>query len=211
MKKVLFVVFFVVSVFVETNAQILSAWGITGGISYCNQKYRYKQPDALEKKKYLLGYNGSLFLEISSKDHVRWVMEGQYNQKGAIDKKGGDYKNRLQYVSFNNYIKIRKEFISVIPYILIGPRIDFLVGQNTMAPPITDLFSPLHISLAFGVGNEIVSYGNVSFISEFFYNPDILDAYETFPLYIKHTNFELRVGLRFFLGGKGAVCNVPRG
>jgi hypothetical protein len=192
-------------------AQLINGYALTAGVSYGNQKFMFSNPSAIEHKNYLLGYNGSFFIEFSNADFVRWVTEVQYNEKGSIDKQlAGNYKNKLQYGCFNNYLKIRRELISCIPYILLGPRIDFMVNQGTSSPAITDRFQDVHVSFAAGLGVEFISYGDLKFFIESFYNPDITDAYKLTSLKIQNKNFELRIGLKYVTGDRRRGCNVPR-
>jgi hypothetical protein len=193
------------------TAQLINGFGLTGGISYGNEKFIFAKPlSTIENKKYILGFNGSAFVEFLHGDYIRWVTELQYNQKGSKDEQSaGTYTNKLQYGCFNNYLKLRTELYSIIPYILLGPRIEYAITQKTGSPVITDAFTPLHISPAVGAGIEFVSYGNIKFMMEAFYNPDILYAYQTEPLNIYNKNFEFRIGLKY-VPGKRSTCNMPR-
>jgi hypothetical protein len=192
------------------SAQLINGYALTGGVSYGNQKFVFSNPAAVERKKYLLGYNGSFFIEWSNRDYVRWVTEFQYNEKGSIDKQDtAKYTNKLQYGCFNNYLKLRYELISFIPYLLIGPRVDFVASQGTSSPVITDKFKPVHVSLAAGGGIEFISYGDLKFFMELFYNPDIDKAYKLSTLSIFNKNFEFRIGLKYVTGDRKNRCNVP--
>ncbi len=195
----------------ETNAQFLNSIGITAGGSLGNQKFYFSDPIAISKKKYVPGFNGSIFAEFFSGDYARWVSEIQYNQKGSRDKQPeGNYINKLEYISWNNYLKLRYEMYRIIPYILIGPRLEYDLSQRTSSPVITGKFLPLHLSAAAGAGVEFVSYGNFKFFTEAFYNPDILmPAYLKDKLDIRNKNIELRVGLKYQFGGRKESCNTP--
>ncbi len=193
------------------KAQFLNSIGITGGASYSSQKFLYYNPDQIVKKKYKWGFNGSVFAEFFSHDYLRWVSEIQYNQKGSKDKQADTtYRNRLQYLSWNNYLKVRYELFAIIPYVLIGPRLEYNLTQKMQTPGVTGSFLKLHVSPAVGAGVEFVSYGQIKFFVEAFYNPDfpIQDAYIQPDLHIRNINFELRVGLKYqFLSRES--CNTP--
>ena len=193
------------------NAQFLNSIGITAGASYSTQKFLYRDPDEIIKKKYKWGFNGSVFAEFFSHDYVRWVSEIQYNQKGSKDKQPDTtYRNRLQYLDWNNYLKIRYELFSIIPYVLIGPRLEYNLKEHMQTPGLMGHFLKLHVSPAVGAGIEFVSYGRIKFLVEAFYNPDfpLQDAYIRPELHIRNINYELRVGLKYeFLGRE--VCNTP--
>lgn len=215
MKKV-FLTFIIFLTFLQGSAQFVNALGITLGVSASNQKFYFYNPDeALKKKYHFVGFNGSVFAEFFSHKYVRWVSEFQYNQKGSIDKQPeARYRNKLSYVCWNNYLKIRYELFSFIPYILAGPRLEYKLTQKTPSPPVIGNFVPLHVSAAVGAGVEFISYGNIKFFVEGFYNPDIkkydfMMAYLTPPLDIKNINWELRVGLKYQFQKRGESCNTP--
>ncbi len=184
--------------------------GITAGVSAGNQKFYFYDPNSISRKKYGFGFNASVFLEFFSHDHVRWVSEIQFNQKGSIDKRPeATYPNHLQYLCWNNYLKLRYEMYSIIPYILIGPRLEYDLTQKTTSPEITSKFLKLHVSPAVGAGLEFVSFTNFKFLVEAFYNPDlIMPAYVRPGLHVQNQNFELRVGLKYEFGRRER-CNTP--
>jgi hypothetical protein len=214
MKKI-FLILFLVLISMQGKAQFVNAIGITGGVSYSTQKFYFIDPEVILKKKYRFGLNASVFAEFFSHKYVRWVSEIQYNQKGCIDKQPeAKYKNRLSYLCWNNYLKIRYELFNCIPYILAGPRLEYKLTQKTPSPPVTEKFEQLHLSAAVGAGVEFISYGNIKFFVEGFYNTDVKHyalamAYVKPPLDIKNINFELRVGLKYQFQKRGESCNTP--
>ena len=190
-------------------AQFLNSIGITAGVSAGNQKFHFKDPLSIDRKKYIIGGNASIFAEFFSHDHVRWLTEFQFNQKGSKDKRGDIvYRNSLNYISWNNYLKLRYEMYSIIPYIMVGPRLDYNLSQGTQSPEIVGKFLPLHLSIAVGGGVELVTYGNFKPFIEAFYNPDVMPAYMSPNLHILNKNFELRIGLKMEFASKSS-CNTP--
>ena len=199
-KQPLFLFFILYSF--SSNAQFVSGIGATGGITYAREKWSYTNPLRIEKKNFLLGFNGSLFVEFFQHDYLRWVSELQYNQKGTIEQlNSGDVKDRLQYLSFNNFLKARYELLDVIPYVLIGPRVEYLLS----ASPQTD-FNKIHVGVSVGAGAELVAYSNFKFFAEMHYNSDILNAYNKNSLSIKNTAFELRIGLKYAIKKRRESC-----
>ena len=195
---------------VQTKAQFVNSMGITAGVSAGNQKFLFTEPLAISRKKYIVGFNASIFGEFFSHDYARWVTEIQYDQKGSIDKQPeGNYGNSLQYLSWNNYLKLRYEMYSIIPYIMVGPKLEYRLTQATSSPPVTGSFLPLHISGAFGGGVEFISYSRFKFLVEAFYNPDMMPAYVTPDLHIKNKNIQLRVGVKYQFGEQRESCNTP--
>jgi hypothetical protein len=209
MKKIFsFIVIFVIAF--QCKAQFVNSIGVTVGVSAGNQKFFFYDPPAISNKKYIFGFNASVFGEFFSHDYARWVTEIQYDQKGSVDKEPNqNYPNQLQYLSWNNYLKLRYEMYSIIPYIMIGPKLEYRLVQSTTSPVIAAPFLPLHISGAFGGGLEFVSYTNFKFLVEAFYNPDMMPAEVQQGLHIKNKNIELRIGLKYEFAGRKERCNTP--
>jgi len=92
---------------------------------------------------------------------------------------------------------------------LFGPRLEYNITQKTSSPAITGKFNPFQLSFAVGSGIEFISYGNVKFFTEAFYNPDLLMAYNSSQLKIKNKNIEIRIGLKYQFGNKKETCNTP--
>lgn len=213
MKKII-ILLSLVCFSVKANAQFVSALGITLGASASKQNFYVQNPEEKLKKNYRYGFNGSMFAEFFSYKYSRWISEVMYNQKGSIDKiDDSNYQNKLSYVSWNNYLKIRYELFHFIPYILVGPRLEYKLLQKMESPPIVSKFSLLHVSAAVGAGIEFISYGNIKFLVEAYYNPDInkynvTTGYVTDPLRVQNINIELRVGLKYVFT-KNTSCNIP--
>ena len=196
----------------HTSAQTFNSIAITAGVTAANQKFIFKNPDAVSKKNYVFGYNASIFGEFFTRDYVRWVTEIQYNQKGSVDKEPeANYSNKLQYLSWNNYIKIRYEMYSIIPYVLVGPRLEYNLIQSTESPVIVRHFLPFYVNPAVGAGLEFVNYYNIKFFVEAFYNSDIkqMPGYISPELNVLNKDFELRVGLKYEFAKRKESCNTP--
>lgn len=209
MKKLILIAVILLATF-QGNAQFLNGIGVTIGATAANQKFKFHEPPSISRKSYKFGFNASVFLECLSHDNIRWITEIQYNQKGSVDKRPeADYPNELQYLSWNNYLKFRYEMYSIIPYVMVGPRLEYTLSQGTASPEITGPFLPLHVSAAVGGGLELVSFTNFKFFVEGFYNPDIMPAYVDPTLHINNKAFELRVGLKYEFAGRKESCNTP--
>jgi hypothetical protein len=208
MKKLILLSIILLNV-LQGNAQFINSIGITAGATAANEKFKFHEPLSISRKNYIFGFNASIFLECVSHDNVRWVTEIQYNQKGSVDDQPeADYANKLQYLCWNNYLKFRYEMYRIIPYVMVGPRLEYTLSQGTTSPAITGSFLPLHVSAAVGGGLEFVSYTNFKFFVEGFYNPDVMPAYVSAPLHINNKAFELRIGLKYEFGRR-ETCNTP--
>ena len=205
------------------KAQLISGVGISGGITYAKEKLNYTYTGLIGKPGYVPGINGDFFVEFFQNDYVRFVSELQFNQKGTIEHRSShaglqylsDVKDRLNYLSFNNYLKIRYELLTIIPYFLVGPRVEYLLSSNRQIStdhihfndpaPLKD-FKQIHFSIAVGGGIELVSYSEFKFFTEFYYNPDISFARLNDNYTITNTSFELRIGLKYTVEKAKQTC-----
>ena len=193
------------------NAQFFQGIGITVGGTKAKQKWFLAMPDASTetiKKKNILGFNGSLRAEFINSDYVRWVTEFQYNQKGCKDKTdSATFRNRLNYICWNNFLKLQYETFDGYPYILLGPRVEYTLTQAAASPAITGTFQKFNFSWGAAIGYEKIVYSYFKPFIEFHYNPDtpFYYAYSNEAswggLQIRNRAWELRIGLIFRPGG----------
>jgi hypothetical protein len=172
------------------HAQFFQGWGIMAGATAGRQKW-YTQDANEPKQKFLLRYNAEVFGEFIDHPTFRWVTELQYNVKGSkrvTDNTTEKFVN--QYAAWNNYLMIRKEFFAIIPYVKIGPRLEYVFSSPQD-------FTKFHVTGAAGAGVEFVAYGPVKFITEAWWVPDLTKSYNQADFGIKQHAWELRVGLKF--------------
>lgn len=188
---------------VSASAQFFQGWGLMGGITYSNQKWKYSGEFPNEKLKYVLRFNGELFAEFGKNDHFRWVTELQYTQKGARRDLPDGTRQRFanDYAAWNNYLMVRREFLWVIPYVKVGPRLEYLVSSNQVPA-----FKTFHPTGSVGIGVEFVAYSRVKFLTEFHYVPDLSYSFESDLVKIRQPAFELRIGIKF---GKKGTTTCP--
>jgi len=102
------------------------------------------------------------------------------------------------------------ELYSGIPYILIGPRLEYRFKHATASPEITGKFNTFQVSPSVGAGWEFMVYSSLKPFVEIHYNPDIkLNAYKVDPLEIKNRAWEIRVGLKFVFNNSSQGEGCP--
>jgi len=180
------------------QAQFLNAFGIMAGATEATHRYRYTNTE-FDNNKYITGFNGSAFWELFDKNSFRWQTEIQYNQKGSVDKYDPTLKNRLHYICWNNFLKIRSELKIGTPYFLIGPRLEYLVFQKTTSPDMGSAYEKLHMSGSLGIGWEKEVFKGPKPFIELQFNPDVFKyAYDGGNYKIKNFVIELRVGAKLY-------------
>jgi len=174
------------------SAQFFQGIGVMGGLTWGNQRWSSPTMElATPKTKRLLRFNGEIFAEFFAHENLRWVTEAQFNMKGTKTDGFGvtqNYTNNI--IAWNNYLKIRHETYRFIPYVLVGPRLEY-----TMSSPQS--FEQFHVTGSAGAGTEIVSFGALKFLTEIHYVPDLTRSFSSEPLDIKQKVWELRVGLKW--------------
>lgn len=196
------------------DAQFFQGFGATIGVTKAKQKWFYPtKPDAsgntrdsiAVRKKNVIGFNGSLRAEFINSDYIRWVTELQFNQKGCKEKPDSvKFKNKLNYICWNNFLKLQYETFEGFPYILFGPRVEYLISKKIQSPSLNGDFKKFNFSLSVGVGFEKIVYSNFKPFVELHYNPDtwFYYGYEHPPMNARDRAWELRIGLIYRPGKK---------
>src|ERR1051326_1300780 len=116
MKKIIFLFCFLF-VLCSARAQFFRGIGITGGVTMAKEKWFLNESKTTALKKNIFGFNGSLRAEFIDNDNIRWVTEFQFNQKGCKDKTdSATYKNKLNYLCWNNFLQLQYETYDGYPY-----------------------------------------------------------------------------------------------
>lgn len=134
--------------------------------------------------------------------------EVQYTQKGTsfpqtiLSPSGGQIQYRtvsprIDYISIPLLAKFMVPLKSFTPYVLVGPRFDFLVGK---APDglggIIDYYDNMDYGLTVGAGVEIDSLFPFGILAEFRYNPNSYNSYDNGGETVKNRSADFLVGVR---------------
>ncbi|HSY76847.1 MAG TPA: hypothetical protein VK890_08325 [Bacteroidia bacterium] len=202
----------------DKNAKknILSGIGIAGGLTYGTQLWDPEGP--LGQERYILRTNIAAIAEFFHHPIYRWRAELGYNLMGTTEllyiPAGQKVKNKTNYISFNNYLKINFRQTGFVPYFLIGPRIEYLlIRRAAIYQDVIHNFYPFHVTGAIGIGAELMWKSSFRPFAELLYNHDIMASYYSYyadgltPTTIDYNAFELRIGLKYFFdGNKKDAC-----
>ncbi len=229
MKKILIILFLFSTVISE--AQFFRAVGIygAGAISrhkWTNLNQNSQYPTTPEtgyaifipnhKGKVLLGWGAGIVAEMLRYESIRWRTEIEYIKKGSYDfvtsiNGSRAYgRNKLDYFAWNNFLIFRKELFSFVPYVLVGPRVEYtFVNAPQIHPEIIGATSKFHFSWSAGAGIELVTFGKLKPFLEYHYNPDILKLYNRNLLRVSNLTHEIRLGVLWRFEKRGEDCNSP--
>lgn len=197
--------------FIKRKEPFIKAIGISGGLTIANQRWMMNAPpDYSQTQRLKYGFNGSFFLEMINHETFRWVSELQYNQKGCrVDLPDGQttVTNGFNYVCWNNFLKIREEDLTFVPYFLIGPRLEYLLNYNVynnLMPPGVVMpggeFKQFNIGASAGAGIELLFTDPWVPLAEVHYNLSLNNAYVN-PAEndwkARNRIWEIRLGLKY--------------
>lgn len=217
----LLILLIVSSITQKSHAQLLKDIGIKTGISFSNQNWTYKVSDRTLKKDYRTSLNLALSLEWFDSEVITLVTDVRYIQKGFQEKKivreprdpqHGRYKlfkTRFDYLTFSPQLKVRKEINKVIPYIYIGPRIDYYLTYQSDFDfsRIENDFKKILFGLNYGLG---IAYRikDIGISLEYTHFYDFTDAIHTqttentTEIMIKNNAYAIDLGINYYLKQK---------
>ncbi len=206
MRYLLAIIFLFVELLPGTSrSQVIRGYGFKVGLVSSNEFWQDTEPGT--RGRWMDSYTGIAvggFIELALLSHVSVVGEVQYAQKGM---KGTEvFINGLEvpynvveapweeYLSIPIAAKIGLPVGLITPYLLAGPRVDFLLSSHhdgdTEAP--FNRFKAVDYGGTFGCG---VKWN--WFFLEFRYDPDFTDSYDQ-PFYIiKNRSFDFYLGMEF--------------
>jgi len=212
MKKIVLMMLVVTAGYLNfCNAQLLKNCGLKIGVTSADQKYDLKLAPGLETKR-RVGFNVGAFAEWFDVPLFSLVTQVEYTQRGM----GQDFivtgpsgpnpigvktlYSRLDYVSVPILGKLRFPSGPVSPYIVAGPRADFLVGYKSdegAFNSVYDKFKKTSFGGSAGIGIQIESLLPIAVLAEARYNFDFADSYETDLLKVRNSAFDFWLGVAF--------------
>jgi len=212
MKKIIFLVFILSLLFVEINfAQTITSYGMKIGLSAAGErslnKYQGVVSDFSNQRR--VGITVAGFIEWFDTPVFSLLTQFAYTQKGMNERFIYtstdqtiiiDIDNRLDYLSFPIFFKLRKQTETVSPYIIIGPRVDYLLGYNSDRNAynhLYDNFKKAVLGGSVGIGIQIESLMPVRFVMEASYNGDFTNSYNTERSEISYNTFDFLIGIGF--------------
>ena len=188
----------------------IEGYGLKVGIGVTNLDHEVKTIELEYDTDNRIGLNIGAFVEwfgiagLSAVTEARyfqrgmtWEIEGkdQYNQSTGMEK----HAIRLDYLSVSALGKYPFSMPVVKPYLLAGPRLDFLLGYNAEEgwDIVFDEFESVEYGADLGVGTEVHLINLPVLLAEFRYNLYFGKAYETNLAESKNRSFEILLGIKF--------------
>ncbi len=206
MGRIVVATLFVLLSFSGARGQLLKGYGFKAGMVVANQDFDYSagfQADTKNRS----GLNFGIFAEWLSLPSLSVLTEAHYIQKGHVDEfvqtdefatpiRIIKFDQRLDYLSIPLLAKVTLRTKHLLPYLIAGPRFDFLLGyKSDTAGEIYRELKDADVGGTIGLGVESTSRP-VKVLLEFRYSPDFTSAYQTDLLKVKNSSFEILFGVR---------------
>jgi hypothetical protein len=200
------------------NGQLPSSFGAKGGIALANQSYRITAIDHTLETQALSGPALFLFVEAFKARHFSLQVDAGYVGKGSstttesvtvnhLDndritiQEGEASTSNFTYLSFVPMARCRWDLGKWSPYLLLGPRIDFLLSYRSESSYPLEEQNRTIVGLSVGAGMEY-TVQPLGFFAEWQYLPDLSPVTHRDPLLIKHYALSLTLGIRWSASGE---------
>ena len=206
MRRIILAVVLVLFSFSGANARLLKGYGLKAGVVVANQDFEYSEGFQADTKD-RAGLDFGVFAEWLDIPFFSILTEVHYIQKGHADEfvrtdefgtpiSSTRIDHRLDYLSVPLLAKASLRTKHVLPYLVVGPRFDFLLDYKSET--LDQVYKELKdsdVGATIGLGMESRT-DPVKVLVEFRYSPDFTDAYKTDLLKVKNNSFEILFGVR---------------
>jgi Outer membrane protein beta-barrel domain len=192
-----------------SNAQLIKSYGLKLASTSASQNLEYSTPPwgwwSGSKTTPKPGFNIALFAEWFNVPFFSVVSQIEYAQRGAhleYAVPGGRWSTdgRVDYLSVPLLAKVTVPMGPASPYLLAGPRADFLVGYQDVeiqpnTNPLYSNFKKAILGGSIGLGVETGSLLPVALLAELRYNVDFFDSYNKDNLKVRNNAIDVWLGV----------------
>ena len=222
MKKaftILFALFFLCGGFLQ--AQAVKSIAVKSGIVWSTQNWDYKNTNVDFQNEYRTGFHVGVNIEFLHHEYFSILAELGFAQKGfkmEVDITTPDhpeanlgtkeFKFAYKYAYLSPMFKARKEFGGFVPYIFIGPRLDYQLEYPSefSSEGSKNYYNDFIFGMTYGLGIEYM-FGPVGVDLIFQHQYDFTSLYKRDPteetptgLSIKNNAFIVDLGVKFYFG-----------
>ena len=194
------------------KAQTPASYGMKVGVSVANQSWKYTNLDYTLDTEPDGGLAAAFFVEVFKGEHFSFQLDLAYLEKGSttttesitinhldnnsLEVNEGDVKTSdFSYISISALARYRFDLEHLIPYFLLGPRLDFLVNYVSDSEyPLGDQNGTI-LGLTLGTGLEY-QLKQFQLFAEIQFQPDLSPVTNEEPLLINNNALSLTIGIR---------------
>ncbi len=124
------------------QAQLIEAYGVKAGLNSSNAALSFPQSAFEIDTQRRTGINAAFFVEWGNFSVFSFITQVEYAQRGFAEEQIITGENspeplgaiqastRLDYISLPILLKLQYPRLAAVPYLLFGPRVDFLVNRE---------------------------------------------------------------------------------
>lgn len=196
-----------------SQAQILRGYGIKIGTTLASEDWDYTRLSTDFTPDSRWGFNLGVFVEFLDIPYFSLVTELNYIQKGrtvelpitsvTYPDGTGDYftwDTRVDYYDLSVLGKLRFETSDFVPYILIGPKIDFEINRYQSQTNVFNVFENDFNDVLYGIRTGACSEFNfysTKLLIEILFDFNFTKLYESEYLKVTSDSFDFRLGIMF--------------
>ena len=214
MKRVIpVIIFFLLSATLTVEGQFIGSVGLKAGISLANQSHQITPIDYTLETDPVTGPAAGIFMEAFRAKHFSFQTDLAFVAKGSkttiqsvtvnhldndnIVVNEGDIKvSNFYYISVSPMARYRIDLESITPYVMLGPRVDFLLKYKTDSDYPLEEQNKVIPGLTGGVGAEF-NLNALGIFIEFQYQSDAMPVTGKDPLLINNNIFLFTLGIRY--------------
>ena len=191
------------------NAQLLNSVGAKGAFSWTKQDFNFTTFDPHFES--ITAFGAALFAEwlegmfslVTQCEYAQRGMRVRYVKTGPTGPEPLGYffrYNRVNYISIPVLAKVRILDHAICPFVLAGPRIDFMLqyrSDNNEFNVIYDKFEKVTYGVTAGAGVELTVFQNLPILLEGRYNLDLKDSFAVQNLRVRNRSIDIWLGIAF--------------
>ncbi len=212
MNRVTIILFLITACTLSTHGQVMGSFGLKAGFSLANQSYEFKPIDYNMETQAITGPALAIFMEAFKGERFSFQVDLAYAVKGSktttesvtvnhmennriVVNSGDQTVSKFSYLAFSPMARYRFEMEQIVPYFLLGPRLDFLLNYETDSKyPLEDQNSVI-LGLPVGTGLEL-RLKSLNLLFEIQYQLDLSPVTTTDPLLVNNDMLSFTVGFR---------------
>lgn len=220
MKKIIVVFVMMLTGIALLEAQVVKSIALKPGIVWANQKWEWINIQDIAEYKYKTGLHMGVNLEFLQHKFLSIIAEGGYIEKGMVQEielttpempeGSGEiktFKTSFRYAYLSPMLKARIEFRNFVPYVFVGPRVDFYLSYKSDLnfDELEEEMNKTIFGMIYGLGLEYM-LGPVGIALIYSQQLDFMPAMENEPPHgfglekITNNAFILDLGVKYYFG-----------
>jgi hypothetical protein len=213
MKQMRNITFLILVIFSSVAwGQFPSSYGFKAGLSIADQSWRISDLDYTFDTEALFTPTVAMFLEVFKGDHFSFQLDAAYANKGSKStvesvsvrhleggvlrtNTGEETSSEFSCISFSPMARYRFDLERLVPYFLLGPRIDLLLNYASDSEYPLESWQGYTIGLTVGTGVEY-SLEKLNLFAEIQFQPDLSPLTNKDPLLINNNMLAITLGVR---------------